>query len=63
LAASVTVHGIDRRNGFGPGDIQRRPAPSGRPAFESEEASVTTPSASQFSTDIAVEKPVPLSEN
>jgi hypothetical protein len=62
LAASVAVHGIDRRSSFGTDSTNRTPMRS-RPAFESEEASLTTPSASQFSTDIVVEKPVPLSEN
>ncbi len=60
LAASLAVHGIDRRAGFGPSYTQRNPPPRGTPSFESDDSSVTLPAASQFSTDIEVEKPVPL---
>ncbi len=62
LAASLTLHGIDRRNGFGASETQRTPPRRGTPSFESEEASLSVPSASQFSTEIEVTDPVPLSE-
>ncbi len=61
LVASLAVHGIDRRTGFGSSETQRPPPNRGTPSFESEEASVSLPSASQFSTDIEIEDPVPVS--
>jgi len=62
LVASLAVHGIDRRAGFGASDTQRTPPPRGTPSFESDDASASLPAASQFSTDIEIEDPVPLGE-
>jgi len=62
LVASLAVHGIDRRAGFGMGETQRTPARRGTPSFENDDASVSLPGASQFSTDIEIEDPVPLGE-
>lgn len=59
LAASLTVHGIDRRAGFGTSEFQRAPPPRSAPSFEGDDSSISLPAASQFSTDIEVEKPVP----
>jgi len=62
LVAELAVHGIDRRAGFGPSETQRSPPPRRTPSFESDDSSVSLPAASQFSTDIEVEDPLPLVE-
>jgi hypothetical protein len=62
LVAALAVHGIDRRSDFGTSETQRTPPRRGTPSFESDDSSVSLPGASQFSTDIEVEEPLPLGE-